>query len=97
MVMVNMVCGPEEAKKLSNFSLRNNTIEHRIGDMSKDIVALVTQELPESRCRFSLQLDKSTDLRVVVSCGFSTLLDGFTVKEVFLFYSLKATTKSGTL
>uniref|UniRef100_UPI00358FFCAA protein FAM200C-like n=1 Tax=Myxine glutinosa TaxID=7769 RepID=UPI00358FFCAA len=57
---------------------------------------LVTQELWESRCRFSLQLDESTD---VASCSqllvFARYLAGFAVKEEFLFCSpLKTTTKS---
>uniref|UniRef100_UPI00358ECE95 protein FAM200C-like n=1 Tax=Myxine glutinosa TaxID=7769 RepID=UPI00358ECE95 len=57
---------------------------------------LVTQELRESRCRFSLQLDESTD---VASCSqllvFARYLVGFAVKEEFLFCSpLKTTTKS---
>ena len=85
LVMANLVCGPEEAKKLSSVILCNNTSKGRIDDMSNNIVAQVTQELRESRCRFSLQLDESTD---VASCSqllvFVRYLTGFAVMEEFL-------------
>ena len=88
LVMANLVCGPEEAKKLSSIPLWKNTIKGGIDDMSKDIVAQVTQELRELRCQFSLQLDESTD---VASCSqllvFVRYLTGFSVKEEFLFCS----------
>jgi len=92
-MMTNLVCGPEEANKLESISLCNNTIKRRIEDMSKDIVAQVTQELRESRCRYSLQLEESTD---VASCSqllvFARYLVGFSVKEEFLFCSPLRTT-----
>ena len=95
-MMAKLVCGLEQANKLETIPLCNNTIKRRIDHMSKDIVAQVTQELRESRCRFSLQLDESTDL---ASCSqllvFARYMTGLTVKEEFLFCSpLKTTTKS---
>ena len=94
--MVNLVCRLKEAKNLSSVPLCNNTIKHRIDNMSKDIVAQITQELQESRCCFSLQRNKSTDM---ASCNqllvFVRYLTGFAGKEEFFFCSpLKATTKS---
>lgn len=94
--MVDLVCGPEQRKKLEAIPLSNNVIKNRIGDISDNILKQVMAELSASSFGFSMQLDESTD---VSQCSqllaFVRYVHDDEIKEEFLFCEpLLETTKA---
>ncbi|XP_073533049.1 protein FAM200C-like [Phyllobates terribilis] len=94
--MANLILGTAAEGKLSQIPLSNNTISDRIKCMSKDILAQVVADLISSPAKFSLQLDKTTDV-----CNLSQLavfvryVKDNMIKEEFLFCKpLTTTTKA---
>ncbi|XP_055918354.1 SCAN domain-containing protein 3-like [Eupeodes corollae] len=59
--MVETILGKQEADKLKNIPLSDNTIERRINDMAVDIQEQLIEKLKKSP-HFALQLDESTDV-----------------------------------
>lgn len=62
LTMAELVCGKEQAQKLQEISLSNDTIARRISDMSQDILSQVVQKIISSPAKASIQLDESTDV-----------------------------------
>ncbi|XP_068250810.1 protein FAM200C-like [Palaemon carinicauda] len=60
--MANIMLGKAAENKLSQIPLSNDTISSRIDDMSNDILAQIVADLISSPAKFSLQLDKTTDV-----------------------------------
>ena len=87
--------GEEQAKKIKQIPLSNDTVKQRILDMSNDILEQVTTEL-KSSSSFAIQLDESTD---VSSCSqllvYVRYIKGHSVKEEYLFSEPLATTTRG--
>ena len=83
--MVKLVLGEKSAEKLNAISFSNNTVQHRISQLSDDIKEQVIQEI-KSTGLFSIQLDESTDVQ---SCSqllaFVRYVHDEDLKEEFLF------------
>ena len=77
----DILLGNEAARKLSNISMTDNSVNRRIEDMSSDILAQIVYNIKKSAFPIALQLDKSTD----VACMSQLLL--------FVHYMQKAGTK----
>ena len=60
-VMTQLMCGSEQAKKLELIPLSNNTITRRIKDMSIDIKQQLIARVHKS-VNFAIQLDETTDI-----------------------------------
>uniref|UniRef100_UPI00358F171D protein FAM200C-like n=1 Tax=Myxine glutinosa TaxID=7769 RepID=UPI00358F171D len=97
LLIVEWVLGKAEARKVEQVSLSNNTVQHRIRDMSEDVKQQIINEIKAAPFGlFSFQLAESTD---VSSCSqllaFIRYVKGDDIKEEFLFYSaLETTTKA---
>ncbi len=85
--VVELMCGKEAAKKISNIPLSNDTISRRINDLSKNIEEQVITELKNcSLGLFSLQLDESTDIKSLCQLlVYVRYFNSGTLKEEFLF------------
>lgn len=95
--MVELVCGPDQKKKVETVPLSNVIFHSRIVEMSSNVLQLVIEELTSSAFPFSIQLDESTD---VSQCSQLLLFVRYVhhkterLKEDFLFCnSLLNTTK----
>lgn len=96
-VMVSLVLGEDQAKKLSAISLSNNTVRRRIDDMADDILLQVMDEIKASPYqKISLQFDESTDVSsCAVLLGFVRYVHLSGVKEEFFLCESLATTTKG--
>ncbi|XP_051957444.1 protein ZBED8-like [Xyrauchen texanus] len=94
--MANIMLGKVAEVKLSQIPLSNDTINDRIEDMSKDILAQVVADLISSPAKFSLQLDETTDVSNLSQLAvFVRYVKGDLIKEDFLFCKpLTTTTKA---
>ena len=92
---VRLVLGEEQAKKMKQIPLSNDTVKRRIAEMSSDILEQVTTELKSSPS-FAIQLNESTD---VSSCSqllvYARYMKGHSVKEEYLFSEPLATNTRG--
>ena len=81
---VRLMPGEEIACKLTSLSLSNNTVHHRIMDMSEDVKLQVVKAVPLGI--FSIQLDESTDASscAQIICFVRCIYEG-DFKEDFLF------------
>lgn len=83
--MVNVMIGPEEAKKLKTIPLSNDTISRRIDEMATDVHNQIIENLKSSEF-FSVQFDESTDVTNFAQflCFVRYECDG-SIKENILF------------
>ena len=94
-ILVNSLIGKEEAAKLDNVSLSNNTVKRRIEEMSADIEDQIVLAVKSSIFGFSIQLDESVD---VTNCSqllvYVRYIDGKVSKtDLLLSKELKSTTR----
>ena len=61
-ILVKRVFGEQAIAKLNAVSLSDNTIKRQIEEMSDDIADQILAEIKESKFRFAIQLDESTDI-----------------------------------
>ena len=93
--MANIMLGKAAENKLSQIPLSNDTISSRIDDMSNDILAQVVADLISSPAKFSLQLDKITDVSSLSQLTvFVCYVKDDMIKEDFLFCRPLTTTKA---
>ena len=94
--MANIMFGKATENKLSQIPLSNETISNRIDKMSDDIVAQIVSDLISSAEKFSLQLDKSTEVFNPSQLDvFLCYVKEDVIKEGFLFcLPLTTTTKA---
>eukprot|EP00096_Caligus_rogercresseyi_P009484 TRINITY_DN3234_c0_g1_i1.p1 TRINITY_DN3234_c0_g1~~TRINITY_DN3234_c0_g1_i1.p1 ORF type:complete len:544 (+),score=51.68 TRINITY_DN3234_c0_g1_i1:127-1758(+) len=83
------------ASKLNQISLSDNTVKHRIDDMSQDIKSQVIEKIKLSPF-FAIQLDETTDVTHLPQLlVYARFISGNQVEEEFLFCSpLITTTKA---
>lgn len=96
--VVELVCGPDQRKKIEGVPLSDDVIHSRIVEMSSNVLQQVVDELKAPPFPFSMQLDESTD---VSHCSQLLVFVRYvhnatkTMKEEFLFCnSLTLTTKA---
>ncbi|KAF2347970.1 hypothetical protein FHG87_021274 [Trinorchestia longiramus] len=93
--MANIMLGEETEVKLSQIPLLNDTISNGIEDMSKDILAQVVADLISSPAKFSLQLDKTTDISNLSQLAVLVCyVKDDVINEDFLFCKPLTTTKA---
>ncbi|XP_066461748.1 protein FAM200C-like isoform X1 [Eleutherodactylus coqui] len=97
--MANIMLGKAAENKLSQIPFSNDTLGSRIGDMSDDILAQVVGDLISSPAKFSLQLNRTTNVsnlgQLVV---FLCFVKYDVIKKDFLFYKpLTTTTKAASM
>ena len=97
--MTELVCGKEHRKKLEAIPLSNDTINSRITDISNNILEQVMEELKASPFRFSIQLDKNTDVSQCAQLlAYVRYMHADAIKEEFLFCKLLSeTTKAADI
>ena len=61
-ILVRNLIGEKDAAKLDSVSLANDTVRHRIKEMSDDISDQVTAGMRASTFWFVIQVDESTDV-----------------------------------
>ena len=61
-ILVQNLIGEKEAEKLNSVSLSNDTMRHRIHNMSDNISNQVTTAVRASKYGFAMQLDELTDV-----------------------------------
>lgn len=96
--MVEIMVSKQEANKLKNIPLSDNTISRRINDMANDIQEQVVEKLKNSQ-HFALQFDESTDVsncaQFVVFVRFEA--DESIMEEVLFCKALPANTSGQCL
>lgn len=61
--MTRQVLGEATERKIQHISLSDDTVKHRISEMSDDILEQVIEEIKLSHTgMFAIQLDESTDV-----------------------------------
>ncbi|XP_068246845.1 protein FAM200C-like [Palaemon carinicauda] len=99
-IMVEKLCGLDQAKKLSAISLSNNTIHRSIDDLAADILEqLISEVLSSSYPKISMQFDESTDIASCVTLiGFIRYVhEGSSKEEMLLCEDLPTTTKGADI
>ena len=89
------MCGEQHRRAIESIPLSNDSVRRRIVDIAKDILQWVA-EINASQCKFSMQLDESTDC---AQCShllvYVRYLHENRIKEEFLFCEpLTTTTKA---
>lgn len=96
--MVEIMVGKQEANKLKNIPLSDNTISRRINDIANDIQEQVVEKLKNSQY-FALQFDESTDVsncaQFVVFVRFEA--DESIMEEILFCKALPANTSGQCL
>ncbi|KAF2345440.1 hypothetical protein FHG87_023804 [Trinorchestia longiramus] len=93
--MVNIMLGEETEVKLSQIPLSNDTLNDRIEDMSKDILAQVVADLISSPAKFNLQLNKTTHVSNLSQLAVLVrYVKDDVIKEDFLLCKPLTTTKA---
>ncbi|XP_056645807.1 protein FAM200A-like [Diorhabda sublineata] len=91
--MVEIMVNKQEANKLKNIPLSDNTISRRINDMVNDIQEQVIEKLKNSQ-HFAMQFDESTDVsdcaQFVVFVRFET--DESIMEDILFCTALPANT-----
>ena len=95
-ILVKNLIGEEAVAKLQSVSLSNDTVKRRIQEMSVDIAQQVVTGVKDSKYRFAIQLDESTD---VTKCSQLLVYVRYTqndiVKTKLLLSQELATTTKG--
>ena len=93
MQLAKIMLGKEAENKLSLVPLSNDVVKSGINDIGEDILSQVVADLKASPTKFSIQLDKTTDVANLNQLiAFVRYVKGQKIKEEFLFCKQLITT-----